>query len=88
MQVKGDSSGINTTVDNIKLEDAFYRQLTNQVQYRAYDGSTRYLGFLGYAMPEDHTSTNFNYINLDQTLIDSTYYPNPEAMKIKVIGNN
>ncbi|MEO1244363.1 MAG: hypothetical protein AAFX56_01665 [Pseudomonadota bacterium] len=83
--VRGGSTAAESRVRNFEVEDTFFDQLTGRQQYKAYDGSTKYLGFLGYAMPSGHTSGSLTYQDLSQVIIDGTYYPNPQNNSLQVL---
>gem|GEM_PF-7068683 len=83
--VRGDETGTQSYLKNLAIEDQFYTQLQNRQQLRPYDGSTDYIGFLGFAMPENHEAELIRYTNLSTAATDASYYPNPNAKTLQVL---
>lgn len=83
--VKSPNIKAESYMDWLQIEDVFFDQLSNRDQNRPYDGHTKYRGFLGYAMPEGHTSTAITYQSLNGVVSDTSYYPNPGNQNLLVI---
>jgi dienelactone hydrolase len=82
---KGDASGQSVLIKNLSVADSKFHSLENKKQYKAYDGSTEYIGMLGYVMPKSHESSVVSYSDLASKLADTSYYPDSENIGLKAI---
>lgn len=86
--VRGKEEQVKTLLGKIIVEDLYYSALNEQKQYKPYDGSTDYIGLMGYAMSEEHSSETLRYINLSDVLKDKSYYLNPNNLNLNVLEDS
>ena len=78
-------ANITTKVSKLRVEDEHFKKLNKKTTAAAYDGTTRYLGFLGYALPsvrKDEDGYESLTTHFDPS---STFIRNKE---LKVISGN